>query len=262
MPIITLTTDLGLKDYYVAAIKGAILSEIEHVNIVDFSHEIEKFNIVQTAFVVKNASRYFPKNTIHVIGVLPQRTPDIAHLAIEYDNQFFIGADNGIFSLIFEKPPTKVVAINIYQDTDLLTFPTKDVFVKAACHLARGGSIDLLGKQVNAINERSHFMAVVGPNSIRGIVAYVDSYGNLISNISKSLFNEVRKNRPFTITFRKPAYDITEISNNYSDVIESEVLALFGSSGFLEIAINIGHASNLMGIKVNDVLTILFDDDF
>lgn len=260
MPIITLTTDLGLKDYYVASIKGAILSELQQVNIVDVSHEIEKFNIAQAAFVVKNAIKDFPKESVHILGVLPTRTNEITHLAVEYDQQYFIGADNGIFSLIFEKPPTKVVELNLLQNSDLLTFPTKDVFVKAACHLARGGAIELLGNKVNSINERSSFMAVVGPNSIRGSVIYVDSYGNLITNISKNLFKEVGNNRPFTITFRKPTYEITEISNNYNDVVESEVLAIFGASGFLEIAINIGHASNLMGIKVNDVVSILFDD--
>lgn len=259
-PIITLTTDLGLTDYYVASIKGAILREINEVHIVDISHDIEKFNIAQGAFVLKNAIRDFPKGTIHLIGIQPNATFEINHLAIEYNGQYFIGADNGFFSLIFENPPSKVMELNIKQDTDLLTFPTKDVFVKAACHLARGGELEVIGMKMNSINERTNFAAVVGPNSIKGSVIYIDSYGNVITNITRELFKEVGKERPFEIGFRVPGYEINELHKNYADVQESERLALFGATNFLEVAINIGNAHQLMGLKLNDVVTISFYD--
>ena len=258
---ITLTTDLGLKDYYVAAIKGSILMEINEIHIIDISHDIEKFNIAQAAFMLKNVIHDFEDGTIHIIGVRPSLENNVSHLAIEYKNQFFIGADNGIFSLIFEFPPEKVVELNLTQDNNLLTFPTKDVFVKAACHIARGGTLEVIGKPVESINEKHSFMAVIGSDSIRGSVVYIDSYGNVISNITERLFVEVGKGRSFTIMFRKRGDEIHQISELYTDVAEGEKLALFGSTGMLEIAMNIGHAKNLLGFNENDIVNIEFHDN-
>ena len=161
-----------------------------------------------------------------------------------------------IFSLIFEFPPEKVVELNLTQDTNLLTFPTKDVFVKAACHIARGGTLEVIGKPVESINEKHSFMAVIGSDSIRGSVVYIDSYGNVISNITERLFVEVGKGRSFTIMFRKRGDEIHQISELYTDVAEGEKLALFGSTGMLEIAMNIGHAKNLLGFNENDIVNI------
>ena len=260
MPIITLTTDLGLKDYYVSSIKGAILSQTPDVTIVDISHNVPKFSIQQAAFMIKNVLKDFPAGTIHVIGVLPQASGSTPHIAVKAHGQYFISADNGIFSLIFDTKPDKMVELNIMQDVDDLTFPTKDVFVKAACHLARGGTLEVIGKPHHELVERSLFRAVVDNNTIRGTVIYIDSYGNVVANITRQLFKDVGRGRPFTISFRVPGYDITHISETYQSVIESERLALFGSSGYLEIAINIGDASKLLGLKINDIVRIEFHD--
>ena len=130
MSIITLTTDLGLKDYYVSSIKASILNQYPDATIVDISHDVPKFDIAQAAFIVKNAMKDFPPGTIHILGVKPGASAATPHIAMYINGQYFIGADNGIFSLIFDQDPEKVVELTINQDTDLLTFPTKNIFVK------------------------------------------------------------------------------------------------------------------------------------
>lgn len=261
MALITLITDFGITDFYVSSIKGAILSQLPDTQIVDISHHVPKFDIATAAFMLRNVTPDFPAGTIHIIGVLPNLDEDTAHVAIKFDDQYFIGADNGIFSLLFDRFPQEIVELNLSQETDLLTFPTRDVFVKAACHLARGGTLSVLGPPRTSWKERTQFRAVVDNNTIRGTVIYIDSYGNVITNISRQLFTEVGRGRNFTISFRVPGYDIQHISNRYDDVVESERLALFGASGYMEIAINIGHASRLLGLKINDIVRIEFHDN-
>ena len=149
MPIITLTTDLGLKDHYVASVKGEIRSQISEISIVDITHNIEAFNISQTVYVIRNCYKNFPKGSIHILGVDSELSIDNSHLAVFSDGHYFIGADNGIFSLLFDElQPEKIVELNISQNSDSLTFPIKDVFVIAACHIARGGTLEIIGKEV------------------------------------------------------------------------------------------------------------------
>jgi S-adenosylmethionine hydrolase len=124
MPIITLTTDLGLKDHYVASVKGAILSQIPDVSIVDITHSIEAFNISQTAYVIRNCYKNFPAGSIHILGVDSELSLKNSHLAVFAGGHYFIGTDNGTFSLLFDElKPDKIVELNISQNTDSLTFP-------------------------------------------------------------------------------------------------------------------------------------------
>ena len=254
---------MGLKDYYVAAVKGAIISQYPKANIIDISHNIPPFDIAQAAFVMRNSYKEFPKGTIHIISVNPEEDEHTDHLVVKHNDQYFIAADNGIFSLIFDGRPKEIFALNIDQESDQLTFPTKHIFVKAACHLARGGTPEVIGKKKKTINERSQFRAVVEDSVIKGAVIFIDSYGNVVSNIDKRIFNEVGKGRPFTISY-KPTYNITRIDKKYNDVQEGEKVALFSAGGFLEIAINRGvhgsggGADQLFGLKMYDVIRIDF----
>ena len=256
MAIITLTTDLGLKDYYLSTVKGAILSDCPDAIIVDISHDINKYDILQASFVVKNSYISFPKGSIHIIGITPE--PEAPHLAVSINDHYFIGADNGIFSLMFDKEPDMIVELQIRQDPEYLIFPTKDIFVKAACHIARGGELSVIGKKRDAFFEKTHFRAVIDEKVIKGSVIYVDSYQNAITNITETQFREVGKSRDFTIDFKQSDYNINKISKSYSDVPDGEKLALFSSSGYLEIAINKGHASGLLGLKLNDTVRVEF----
>ncbi len=255
-PVITLTTDLGLKDYYVASVKAAILSQCSDAVIIDISHNIPQFDILQTAFVISNSYRDFPEGTIHIIGVMPDKNNEFRHIAALCDNQYFIGADNGIFSLIFNRKPEKIFELNIKSESE--TFPIKDVFVKAACHLARGGKPEIIGKPIKEFFQRAAFNAVVTENSIRGTVVYVDDFGNAFINITEHLFRQNLKGRQFLISFRRGGHKIQNISRNYSDAPAGERLALFSANGFLEIAINMGNASELLGLHLNDIVMMDF----
>ena len=260
MAIITLTTDLGTKDHYVGVLKGSILSECPEVTIVDTSHEIPTYDILKAAYTLKNAFSDFPEGTIHIIGVNPEISEKAVSLVVVHKGQYFIGADNGIFSLIFEEKPKKMVEIGIMVNPDALTFPTKDIFTKAACHIIKGGTLEMIGKVTTEWNEKGLFRAVSLENIIKGMVIHVDHYGNVITNIDSDFFKTFGQGRDFKIEFRRGDYDITSISKVYSDVPEGEKLALFSSSGLLEIAMNKGNASKLLGMRESDIVRIEFYD--
>lgn len=255
MAIITLTTDFGLKDYYVSALKGAILSELPDVTIIDISHQVPTYNIQDAAYVLKNAYTSFPKGSIHIIGIKSEYSLQTPHVIVEANEHYFISTDNGIFSLLFDSTPDKIIELTIDEDKHT-TFAARDVFVKAACHIARGGTPETIGKTKIALLERMPFRAVSMGDMIRGTVNYIDSYGNVMTNITEQLFKEVGKGRSFTIEFAR--YEIAQISQKYTDVREGEILALFNASGQLEIAMNNDKASSMLNLKLNDTITIHF----
>ncbi|HNW98147.1 MAG TPA: SAM-dependent chlorinase/fluorinase [Bacteroidales bacterium] len=259
MAIITLTTDWGNKDHYTGAVKGALLSLMPDATIVDITHDIPTFDIGPASFVIRNCFKNFPEGTIHIIGINTEASTDSPHTLALYDGHYFIGADNGIFSLIFDHQPEKIIELDITQDSDYFTFSTRDVFVKAAYFISKGENIETMGFEKKSIRELLPLKPVVEANAIKGSVVYIDSYENVITNINEELFREAGKGKSFTVSFRG-GYDITEISHAYKDVEPGEKLALFGSSGFLEIAINMGNASSLLGLKLKDSVRIDFEE--
>lgn len=256
MAIITLTTDLGLKDYYVSAIKGAILSQLPDVSIVDITHLIPSFNIQEAAYVLKNSFPNFPQGTVHIIGVNVEATAQTPHIGVEAGGHYFIGADNGIFSLLFDKVPDKIVELNLSYDESSPSFPTRNIFVKAACHLARGGELDLIGNEKKTVNERILFRPVTIGDSVRGRIIYIDSYNNVVTNITQKLIKETGRGRTFTVRFG--SHEISKLSKTYNDVAEGEILALYNAAGYLEIAMNKGKASQLLNLHMGDTVTLLF----
>lgn len=260
MAIITLTTDLGLVDNYVASVKGAILKSAPETTIIDITHEVPSFDLQKSAFILRNCYQDFPEGTVHILGVNSEADVNIPHVALFANGHYFVGADNGVFSLIFDNPPEKVVELTISQDTDRITFPTKDVFVKAACHIARGGTLEVIGTAKYELSVRTMFRAVSENNIIKGLATYIDHYGNVITNISESQFKNFGNGRAFKILFRSAEYEIDEISSTYSSVVDGERVALFSSTGYIEIAINKANASKLFGINQGDTIRVEFYD--
>src|SRR6476659_4964141 len=246
MAIITLTTDLGYKDFYQAALKGSILNTLPNVNIIDITHEIQAFNISRAAFILKNSFIYFPKGTVHLIGIDTVYIANNKYLALKYIDHFFVGSDNGIFSLIFDEAPQEIVEIDIMQDLKFLHFPLADIFVKAACHLANGGKLNQIGIPTEEIEERMNLHPVIDKNQIKGSVIFIDSFENVITNVTKDLFTRVQDGRKFTLSFKRNE-TINQLSWHYDEVPDGEKLCLFGISDHLEIAINKGKASGLLG---------------
>lgn len=261
MAIITLTTDWGSGNHYAGAVKGALLQRISGVQIIDITHDIPCFDIIQASFVLRNAYPAFPEGTIHLLGVNTEAGIDTPHVLVLHNGQFFIGADNGIFSLMFDKAPLEAIELEILQDSDYFTFSTKDVFVKAAAMIAGGKTLKELGHPYQALNERIAFKPVVYPGKIVGKVIFIDGYENVFVNIDKKLFREVGKGRDFMIGLRLPGEAIRQLYESYSDVVPGERLALFGTSGFLEIAINQGKAASLLGLQMNDTVIVEFETE-
>ncbi|MEI8203134.1 MAG: SAM-dependent chlorinase/fluorinase [Bacteroidota bacterium] len=257
MHIITLISDWGLKDHYISAVKGVIYKLLPDVNVVDISHEISRFNFDEAGFVLKNAFPNFPDGTVHIIGVNEIASKDNPHLAIKYHNQFFIGADNGIFPKIFDKKPEIIIEIQKYSDTNYFTFPTRDIFAKCAVHLSLGKPIEELGIKLSKMENWLFIHPQNTEDSINGTVIYVDKFENLVTNISSELFRKVAKGRKPYISLN--SYDFSEIHKSYSDVGVADPVALFGSHGFLEIALFNANASSLLGITVGNTIRIEFE---
>jgi len=257
MSIITLTTDLGDKDIYQAALKGSILRILPTVNMVDITHSVAAFNIQQAAFILKNSFYYFPEETVHLLGIDTVYSDDTKFLAIRYRNHYFVGTDNGIFSLIFDEEPEEIVEIDILQDLKFLHFPLADILAKAACYLADGKALQEIGIPVESIEKKMTLQPAVERNQIRGMVIYIDSFQNVITNITKDFFNRVQEGRRFVLYFKRNE-TITHLSWHYNEVPEGEKLCLFGISDHLEIAINKGNASGLLGLNLGDSVIIDF----
>lgn len=275
MAVITLTTDFGLKDHFVGAIKGTIYRELGEAKIVDITHEISPFNIHECAYILKNSYKAFPEGTIHIVGVDSEPTAENQHIAVLVDGHYFISSNNGVVSLITsEIKPEKVVRINIPNPLHG-SFPVLDVFVQVACHIARGGTLEVVGKHFEQLKELKEFSPRItdNGNTIVGSVIYIDNYGNVISNIRKNLFEAYRNGRAFTINARNRK--ISEIHYKYSDIINfdldknqrkgpGDLLALFNSSDYIELAIyksdlnTVGGASSLLGLEFRDTILINF----
>lgn len=256
MPIITLTSDWGYRDHFLGVVKGKLITKLPSASLIDISHEISPFNLKQASFVIKNSYPHYPGGTVHIISLLTEYSENSPHLAIMYDGQYFIGADNGIFALIFDHDPDKIIRldsekIGLGQDA-----PSRDRFIEAAVALASGRPVESLGDQVPSLKEQLHFHPVVSGDVIRGVVIYINHYENVVTNIMKDLFEEVGKGRRFTIEFRGET--ITRLHKTYQEVPVGEIVALFGSTGHLEIAINQGNASSLLGLDINDPMRVEF----
>lgn len=256
MPIITLTTDYGLKDNYVAILKGHLLNSNPSLHIVDISHNIEKYDIVQAAYLLRNSYDSFPKGSIHIASVKNYPDNRKCFLAIRYDGHYFIGPDNGIFSLMFG-----LMKGDMYElEFDIRPrFPLSALYTKAVQHLASGRPFNEIGIPVDAIEEKVSLKAVTTKDQIRGSVIHVDDYENVVVNIDREKFNEIGKARSFHIYFKRNN-PIRKLVNNYSDVPIGEVLCLFNSAEMLEIAVNMGKASSLLGLKKEDGIEVQFFD--
>jgi S-adenosylmethionine hydrolase len=262
MNIVTLTSDLGTKDYYVASVKAAALKLVPDLEWIDISHHVPPFDMAKAAFVLKNVWREFPAETIHIIGVDCDWRADTPYVIVEKDDQLFIGSDNGIFSLIFDGEEAESVHIISLDGDEDLSFPTKSIFIGIAAQLANGKRPSDLGTPAESYKRRPSINPVIEHDNIRGTVIYIDAYGNVITNITRSLFEEVVGDKRFQIVLRRGDDDLSKISRAYNEVAAGEKLALFTSGGYLEIAINRGvegsggGAAGLLGIRENDIIRV------
>lgn len=268
MAVITLTTDFGIRDHYLASLKGKLLSLCPGCTIVDVSHELTKFEILEASFVIGNCWRDFPEGTIHLLSVNASGPRQVHQVAIKAENHYFVGPDNGIFSLFLKQDNIEKIVLLKSPEAESPSFPAKEILASAAVRLANGEKINSLGEGLDQLIQKRTLEAFYDSNSINGRVIYLDSYENAIVNISKELFEKVSQNRSFTISLRpkRGNYDfgpsdtsISSISNAYGSVDEGEIVAFFNNASFLEIAINKGNAGGLLGLKPGELIRIEFE---
>jgi S-adenosylmethionine hydrolase len=259
MPIVTLTTDLGKNNHMVSLIKGSILHAEPLPTIVDITHEINSFDIIQAAFLVAQSWRAFPQGTIHVIAVNDLPEAHFDWVITEREGHLFILQNNGLTSLIFSDEEAPVFALPIAKES---FFVLPELLRKTLFHLSNQKIwTDITGLTlVNNVVKRYKFQPVADDDSIRGSVLYIDSFENAVTNISRELFDGVCRQRPFKLKMRSHL-PITEISMFYADVPIGEMVCLFNTANLLEIAINMGKASSLLGLNPGELIHIEFGDN-
>ena len=255
MALITFISDFGTVDHYVAAVKAAIVSEVPNQSVIDISHDIRPFDISHAANVLRNVYKDFPVETVHLVAVDAMRSRSRA-IAVEIEDHVFVGFDSGLFSLLSDKPVSEVAVLKDMQST----FPAKDILAKAALDLANGKSLKDVGEMTGELTELYGRQLKVTKREIAGNVISVDHYGNLITNIAKAEFEKILEingaSVRYQIRFGRETFET--IHSFFSDVESGDCYLLFNSSGHLQIGINKGKASELLGMSVDSPVLIEF----
>ncbi len=257
MAIVTLLTDSGDSDHYAASIKAKILSVNPGLTLVDISHRIAACDIAHGAFVLKSVFRDFPQGTVHLVGVDAAGAKEDSFIALQLEDHFFVGVDNGMLGLISEKSHQQVVQLNSANPIRT-TFPEKDIFAPAAAKLASGVAITTLGKPLPSFKKMTDRFVKANKRIIAGNVIRVDGYGNLITNIPKDAFEILSAGKTYTIQFGGEKF--RRIHKNYFEAEPGDCALIFNSLGLLEIGMYKGNASELLGLKYDSPVNITFEE--
>lgn len=270
MQIVTLTSDTGLQDFYVAAMKGALLNLIPDATIIDVSHSVKPFDVAEAAYQVQSCYKDFPSGTIHIIAVDSEPVLNVQNPSyptiMKFRDQYFISNDNGFFgTFLDENQPDELYRFTAIENNDeLLKFPTKNCFIPIASKIAQKMAISSFALPINTYKKAFVQKPVIEQFVMQGTVIHIDSFGNLITNISKSDFARFGENTPFTIYYVNKNYFIDRISKTYNEVSMGERVAIFNSNDLLEIAINrgangsTGGADKLFGVRLGDIFRVEF----
>ncbi|OYU82810.1 MAG: hypothetical protein CFE24_14095 [Flavobacterium sp. BFFFF2] len=275
MNVVTLLTDFGSKDYFVGALKGLLIQQVPQCTIIDLSHEVDPFNVLEAAYILRSAYQSFPTNSIHIIGLdaewCAQNQPMYAH----YDGHHFLAADNGLFSLVFPN----ISMSNCYSLAQwTLSDQNKGMrtLVKAASFISENIALNEWCQPAASIKQLSELMSnIMDDRVIKGHVIYIDHYGNVVTSITLAQFESLHNGRAYSIEFRNQK--LARLVQKYSEVAtnvkfplknyEGEKLAIFNEAGYLEIALfrsnpnTLGSAHSLLGLNYRDTVYIRFTDN-
>jgi S-adenosylmethionine hydrolase len=248
MPLLTLTSDFGMQDYLVGAVKGRLLQQNPGFTLVDVSHTISPFNYPQAAYICRNTIKQFPPHTFHLLLInLFEKKPEQLLLAW-HKEQYILCADNGLLTMILEDKPEMIIGLPLDPTAIKNTLYCVQVMAEAIQRLHAGESLQNIGMPDVPFIEKNHLRPLFGENWMEGQIIFIDHFENIIVNITQEQFEEHRKGRNFKIVFKRNEV-IDKIAETYADVPEGEKLALFNSAGYLEIAINKGNAAGLFGLQ-------------
>ena len=269
--IITITTDFGTEDAYVAAMKGTMLSIAPAAQLVDVTHQIAPQDVMESAFVLRSTQPYFPEGTVHLLVVDPGVGTERRAVALRHDGHWYVGPDNGVFPLVLDgEPPEAVVELDDpaawRTEAPSATFHGRDIFSPAAAHLAAGRSLEAIGSPIESLEPLRWAQPTTDAGTVQGWVVHVDHFGNCITNIRRSTLRDAldleARPSPETLPPLK-AYAGTTVlealSSTYGDVAEEEPLLLFGSTGYLEVSVNGGNAAERLDIRKGDSIKLAFE---
>jgi hypothetical protein len=256
IPLITLLTDFGLQDHYVGVMKGVIYRINPQARIVDICHNVRPQDILQAAFLLRVSYAYFPKRTLHVVVVDPEVGTSRRPILVSTESYYFIAPDNGVLSYIYQIEPIgevrEITASHYFLNPVSQTFHGRDVFAPIAAWLSRGVAPNSLG---DLITDYKKFTVpvptLVKEDILLGRILYIDRFGNLVSNITRKDFTEhLEKSSGKRFVIRIGDRNLTKICNSYTEGSEGELIAIFGSSDFLEFSINKGNAAKTLGLQI------------
>ncbi|RJS82196.1 hypothetical protein CW707_01655 [Candidatus Bathyarchaeota archaeon] len=258
-PIITLTTDFGLKDPYVAEMKAVILNIKPDAKIVDITHEIEKFNIKMGAYILASATPYFPKDTIHVVVVDPGVGTKRKPIIIRTRDAYYVGPDNGVLTLAAKKQG--IISVHEISNRKFMlpkvsnTFHGRDIFAPAAAHLANGIKLTQFGPEIRSIVVPKFAKITTQKNKVIGEILHIDGFGNIITNLSEKELELMKVKEVVCIQLKEEKLKL-KLCKSYADVNAGEPLAMIGSHNFLEIAVNQSNAAERFNVKAGDKLIL------
>ena len=255
MQIVTLTTDLGWRDPYVGMLKGSLLSKSGALLLVDLSHEVESYNILQGAYILKNAYRSFPKRSIHLLGVNTIYAERRRYLLAVQDGHYFLAPDNGVFSLLFEQRPEYLYELPMPAQVRALEM--REIFAQAVAYINSQTPLSEWAKPTTDYLQRLALQPIIGRDEIRGTIIHVDSFGNVVLNIDRALFERVGQGRPFELYYKRRD-PIRQIAHDYAAVEIGEALCFFNTAGYLELAVNMGRADELYSLAIDQVVHLIF----
>lgn len=260
-PILTITTDFGNRDQYVSAMKAVILTIAPNVRIIDISHEIPAQDVMAAAWILKNSAFLYPENTIHLVVVDPGVGTSRKPVAVKIKNQIFVGPDNGLLSLVADQNEYEAYELNkseYWFSTSSNTFHGRDIFAPVAAHLCKGIPINEIGNSIKKLVTYRWALPIVDDEGIQGWVVHIDHYGNLITNISKELFEKSSIKDTVKIFIGNTI--IHDISETFGSVPEGEATAVFGSTGMMEIIVNKGNAERMLGVQKGAPVSVMFQN--
>jgi S-adenosylmethionine hydrolase len=256
--IITLTTDFGLQDHYVSAMKAVMLGIAPDVRFVDVSHEIPPQDIMAGAWVVKNTAFLYPPGTVHLVVVDPGVGTSRHPIALKIKDQYFVGPDNGIFSLLFKEYDYDAYKLNnssFWRQGVSNTFHGRDIFAPVSAHLSAGIPLDEIGEPIDELVTYHWAVPIADKDGLQGWVVHIDRFGNLITNISEKLIDDHLKRKTVKIYVGNTM--LNKVVSTFGDVEEGEPAAFIGSSGMLEIGINKGNAARMLSVDKGAQISIV-----
>ncbi|MGE5356950.1 MAG: S-adenosyl-l-methionine hydroxide adenosyltransferase family protein [Deltaproteobacteria bacterium] len=255
MDLVTLISDFGSSNYLVASLKGKLLGRCPDLKIIDITHDVANFDIAEAAWVIENVAGSFSEGTIHIILVNCYYSSRMRLLTAVKNGSYFIAPDNGVLSLITEDCDLNDFVYSEYSDSSIAMF---DIISSLIQMIINGNALADLGKPLTSISRKLSFKPVISNDTIRATVLHIDKFGNIIVNVKKELFDKISYGRKFSIFF-SPKDKINKLYQKYSDAGFGDEMCLFNSAGYLEIAVYMGNASELLGIYKDSPVHIVFE---